>query len=214
MLPNINDMMYMQSVRAQAGDPTYKSRVTEIDEEHLWIEIPLCEQTGKYGVFAAGEELDVYYSQEDGMKWHFRTLVTGRRQDTIRMLSIRKPEQHWLTRMQRRNYLRVQANLETAISTMDGVKFIALSEDISGGGMSFVTHPKWGLRETQLLQCWIAVSFRSGAIEHVPFTGQIVRIQPIHEERVAVMVKFEQISEVEQQKLIRYCFERQFELRK
>lgn len=214
MLPNVNDILYVQLVRENTDELTYKARVTEINEQLLWMEIPLSEETGKFALFSIGEELDIYFSQSDGVKWHFRSQVMGKRQDKIPMMSIRKPETHWLTRMQRRNYLRVQAFLEMAVRTIDGVKFLSLTEDISGGGLSFTTDSKWGLREYQVLECWIAVPFRSGSIEHVPFRGQIVRIHPMEEQRQLVMLKFEQIANVEQQKLIRYCFERQLDLRK
>ncbi|MBG9736067.1 flagellar brake protein [Paenibacillus alvei] len=214
MLPNVNDTLYVQLIREKTEGLTYKARVTEVNEQLLWMEIPLSEETGKYGLFSNGDELDIYFSQSDGTKWNFRSQVMGRRQDTIPMMSIRKPEPHWLTQMQRRNYLRIQAFLEMAIRTTDGVKFLALTEDISGGGLSFTTDFKWGLRESQVLQCWIAVPFRNGSIEHVPFTGHIVRVQPMEEHRQLVMLKFEQIANVEQQRLIRYCFERQLDLRK
>lgn len=214
MLPNVSDTLYVQPVREEADELAYKARVTEINEQLIWMEIPLSEQTGKYGLFSNGEELNVCFSQSDGVKWHFRTQVMGRRNETIPMMSIRKPEPHLVTRMQRRNYLRVQASLEMAIRTLDGVKFLVLTEDISGGGLSFVTVSKWGLRESQIIQSWVAVPFRSGAIEHVSFTGQIVRVQPLDDERQLIMLKFDQIADVEQQKLIRYCFERQLDLRK
>lgn len=213
MLPKINDMLYMQLERSPE-EATYKARVTELDDERIWMEVPLCEETGKFGLFPIGEELDVFFSRNDGIKWHFRSRVEGKRNEAIRMLSIRKPNPDDMAKMQRRNYLRVQAQLETAVSTVDGVPFLACTEDVSGGGVSLTAAPKWGLREGQLLQCWLAVPFRNGTIEHIPFTGEIVRVRPLHEERNLIMMKFGQIAELDQQKLIRFCFERQIDARK
>lgn len=59
MLPKVNDMLYMQLERSPE-EATYKARVTELDDERIWMEVPLCEETGKFGLFAIGEELNVF----------------------------------------------------------------------------------------------------------------------------------------------------------
>ncbi|UHA72942.1 flagellar brake protein [Paenibacillus sp. 481] len=215
MLPNVSDTIMIQSTRSQNGNPEYKARVADIDETSLWIEIPINETTGKYGFFISGEELDVYYTQIEGVKWHFSTAVIGAKQDQgVRLMGLRKPEPHWMTKMQRRSYLRVQAKLEMALRTEDGVKFLAFTEDVSGGGVSFMMDIKQELTELQKIQCWLVAPFKSGAIEHIFFVGEIIRLQSVNEEQQLVMMKFDRIADVEQQRLIRYCFERQLDLRK
>ncbi|MGZ9586884.1 flagellar brake protein [Paenibacillus marinisediminis] len=213
MLPNINDVLYILPASA-ADKPEYKARVSELDETRIWIEVPLQEQTRKFGLFHTGEILEITYIQPDGMKCHFLTSVVGSRQDGIRMLALSKPDPEHITKMQRRSFLRVDSSLELAIRTPEDIRFVVHTEDISGGGASFIAETAWGLQEQQHLSCWIVLPFRNDELEYVQFNAEIVRIQAKTDKHSVVMLKFSEISEGDQQKVIRYCFERQLEARK
>ncbi|MNI93593.1 hypothetical protein D3C73_1515730 [compost metagenome] len=63
------------------------------------------------------------------------------------------------------------------------------------------------------LSCWLLLTYRSGSVEHANFEGEIVRMKQLENGRSLVMLKFSSISDAERQKIIRYCFERQFDFR-
>ncbi|WP_018755289.1 flagellar brake protein [Paenibacillus terrigena] len=216
MLPRVSDLVYIQvaSTDEQEANHEYKSRIVEMDETNLFIEIPLDERTGRYKPLHLGDELSVYFLTEGGVKNYFNTYVCGTRQDVVRMVAIKKPELESISKIQRRNFLRVTAELELAVKLMDQVQFIAITEDVSGGGISFRCDAKWNVKPGQQISCWLLIPYRNGAVEHAQFTAEAVRVKPLTHDKQLVMMKFSEVSETEQQKIIRFCFEKQFDYRK
>ena len=216
MLPRVSDLVYIQVASAdeQEANHEYKSRIVEMDETNLFIEIPLDERTGRYKPLHLGDELSVYFLTEGGVKNYFNTYVCGTRQDVVRMVAIKMPELESISKIQRRNFLRVTAELELAVKLMDQVQFIAITEDVSGGGISFRCDAKWSVKPGQQISCWLLIPYRNGMVEHAQFTAETVRVKPLTHDKQLVMMKFSDVSETEQQKIIRFCFEKQFDYRK
>lgn len=213
MLPSVNDMLYILPSSSE-DRMEYKARVSELDDECIWIEIPLQENTGKYGLFSTGEMLEVAFHTQDGMKCLFLSKVIGRREDGIRMLSILKPHPDHVTKMQRRSFLRVDAVLELAVRTENGTRFVVHTEDISGGGASIIVEHKWGLQAEQQIECWLVIPQKNDELDYVSFRGEVVRIQRRNDRYDVVMLKFTDIHEQAQQKIVRFCFDRQLQLHK
>lgn len=184
-----------------------------MEDESILIEIPMQESNGRLKKLFVGDELSVYFLTEGGIKNYFNTHVLGFKEDVIRMVRLRKPEAESIFKIQRRSFFRVNAELELAVKDALGSRFLVRTEDIGGGGTSFLSDAKITLGVADKLSCWLLVSYRNGSTEHVNFEGEIVRIKPLETGRNLVMVKFSAISDTERQKIIRYCFERQFDFR-
>lgn len=216
MLPKVSDLVYIQVASAdeEEGHKEYKSRIAELDDERLFIEIPLDEKTGRFKKLHLGDELSVYFLTEGGVKNYFNSYVYGFKEEVVKMVIITKPAPESITKIQRRNFFRVSAELEIAVKLMDQIRFVALTEDVSGGGISFRCEGKWKLGAHQEISCWLLVPYKNGTVEHVQFNAEIVRAVKLETGKQQVMAKFKSISESEQQKIIRFCFERQFDLRK
>ncbi|GIP20134.1 flagellar protein [Paenibacillus sp. J22TS3] len=215
LLPKINDLVYIQvaSELDKEEKVEYKSRISEIEEDSFLIEVPINVEGGGLKKLYMGDELSIYFMTEEGVKNYFNTYVLGFVNENIRLVRIRKPDPESITKIQRRNFLRVTADLEVAVRTQQNVRFVARTEDIGGGGFSFYCEPQYTLLEGDILHCWLLLPYKNGAIEHVPMEAQIVRKKKLDTGRTLVMLKFESISDMERQKLIRYCFERQFDFR-
>lgn len=216
LFPNINDVLYIQIASADEiqGVYEYKSRITELEDDNFLIEIPISQTNGHLKKLFLGEELSVFFMSEGGIKNYFNTHVTGFKEDVLRMVRIHKPAIEGITKIQRRSFLRVQANLEIAVKCNPGeTSFLALTDDVGGGGVSFHTNSKAAIEEGQLLSCWILVPYKNGTQEHVPFESEVVRVKEEENGRKLVMLKYERIADLERQKLIKYCFERQLEFR-
>lgn len=213
MLPSVNDMLYILPSSSQ-DRIEYKARVSELDEEHIWIEIPLQEKTGKYGLFPEGEMIEVTFNTQDGTKGLFLTKVSGKRDDGIRMLSILKPNPDHVSKMQRRSFLRVDAKLEVAVRTENGTRIVVHSEDISGGGASIIVENKWALQQGQHLECWAVIPQKNEELEYITFVAEIVRVQERNDKYSVIMLKFTDIQETAQQKIVRFCFDRQLQIHK
>ncbi|MNO86528.1 Flagellar brake protein YcgR [compost metagenome] len=215
MYPKVSEVIYIHidSADEQEVGVIYKSRISDIEEESLLIEIPMQEDSGKLKRLFIGDELSAHYITGDGVKHYFNTYVLGFKEDVIRMVRINKPKPEDISKIQRRTYFRVNANLELSVKKEDQVQFITHTEDVSGGGISFFSESKYHIKEGDQLSCWLLIHYKNGSIEHVPFQAEVVRIGNGDQNRNIVMLRFTEIFNSERQKLIRYCFERQMDFR-
>jgi len=216
MLPKVNQILYLQVASSDEEESKieYKSRIADAGEDRLLIEVPLNERTGRFKKLYLGDELSAYFVTEGGVKNYFISHVMGFREDVIRLIEIQKPDSESITQVQRRSFLRVAAELELAIKLSEHVKFLAMTDDVGGGGISFISEGRWPVKSGDGLDCWLLLPYKNGTLEHANFKAEIVRVKPLETGRNQVMVKFSEISDGERQKIIRYCFERQLEFRK
>lgn len=215
MYPKINDIMY---VLVDSGDEKeaaieYKSKLCDMDEDSMLIEIPMQEISGKLKHLYIGDELSIYFLSEGGVKNYFNTYVLGHKEDVIRMVRLRKPDPDSISKVQRRSFLRVLADLEVAVRLKDGTRMITRTDDVSGGGVSVYSDHQYGIQSGDRISCWLLVPYKNGSVEHVPFEGEVIRVKEADKNRSLSMVKFTSISDMERQKVIKYCFERQFDFR-
>ncbi|WP_228468963.1 flagellar brake protein [Paenibacillus sp. JNUCC32] len=215
LYPKINDVLYIQLDTGDEKEASivYKSRISDMDDESMYMEVPLQEGTGRLKKLYIGDELSAYFLTEGGVKNFFNSYVLSHHEDVIRLVRIKKPEPDQITKVQRRSFLRVQAELELAVMAKDGTRLLTKTDDVGGGGVSFYLEPDKSFAEGSLLSCWILIPFKNGSVEHVPLEGEVVRVKQLPGNRSIVMLKFNQIVDMERQKLIRYCFERQFDFR-
>lgn len=215
MYPKINEYLYIQVASSDTAEAEveYRSRIAETDDEAFLIEIPMQESSGRLKRLFMGDELSAYFITEGGIKNYFNTHVLGFKEDVIRMVRVQKPAEESIFKIQRRSFFRVNAELELAVKDSNGSRFLVRTDDIGGGGTSFLADNKVKMEVGGKISCWLLVPFRNGSTEHVYFEGEVVRIKELENGRNLAMVKFVAITDTERQKIIRYCFERQFDFR-
>ncbi|MFB6362530.1 flagellar brake protein [Paenibacillus elgii] len=216
MLPKVNQMLFIQinSIDDEEARQEYKSRIADVSDTYISMEVPMNDKSGKLKRLYPGDELSVYFITEGGMKNYFNSSVLGFSDDVIRLVLIKKPEPESITKVQRRNFLRVPAVLEIAVKFSEQLQFVSLTDDVGGGGISFLCEGYVPAETGCTVECWLLVPFKSGLIEHVPFKSEIVRVKVLETGKKQVMMRFSEITDRERQKIIRYCFERQFDIRK
>ncbi|NOU99237.1 glycosyl transferase [Paenibacillus sp. LMG 31457] len=216
MLPKVNQILHIQvnSIDDEESKIEYRSRIADVTDLSIVIEIPMNEQTGRLKKLYYGDELNTYYVGQGGVKHYFTTSVTGYREDVIRLIELHKPESEAITQVQRRSFLRVPAELEIAVKVSDQIQFIGVTDDVGGGGISFVYDGQIPLGVNMAISCWLLVPFKNGNIEHISFSGEIVRVKHLETGKQLAMLRFVDILDRERQKLIRFCFERQMDFRK
>lgn len=215
LLPKINDLVYIQvaSVNKKEEEKECKSRIADVEDDYYLIEMPIEIGTGRIKRLFVGDELSVYFLTDEGVKNYFNTYVIGFAEDVIHLIRIRKPIEESITKIQRRDFLRVIADLELAVKLKDNTRFVAYTDDVGGGGVSFLCDPSFRLNQGDQLYCWLLLPYKNGTVEHAPFEAEVVRTKKLETGRSRVMLKFVTISDMERQKIIRYCFERQFDFR-
>ncbi|WP_426453534.1 flagellar brake protein [Paenibacillus sp. S-38] len=216
LLPKVNQILHIQieSIDEEEARQEYKSRIADLTDTEIIMEVPINETTGRLKKLFKGDGLSVYFIAEGGVKNYFHTEVTGFRDEVIRLVAIRRPEPEAVTQIQRRSYLRVPAELEIAVRFPDGERQVVLTDDVSGGGLSLLCPPAVRTAEGQSLECWLLIHMKSGAVEHIPFTAEIVRVKLHETGKQQLMLRFTEITDKDRQKIIRYCFERQLDIRK
>lgn len=216
MLPKVNQILHMQmnSIDDEESKIEYKSRIADVTEKSIIIEIPLNEKTGRLKKLYQGDEISAHFLGQGGVKHYFTTEVTAFTEDVIRLVELRLPELSAITQVQRRNFLRVLAELEIAVKLNDQIQFVGLTDDVGGGGISFICDGHIPIGMNAIISCWVLAPFKNGTIEHIPFTAEVVRVKSTDTGRQLVMIRFADIADRERQKLIRFCFERQMDFRK
>jgi c-di-GMP-binding flagellar brake protein YcgR len=214
--PKINQTLFLQlnSIDEEESKQEYKTRIADIQEQYIAMEIPIHEKTGRLKRFYAGDELSVYFISEGGVKNYFTTSVLGFKEDVVRLVVIKRPQEEAITQVQRRNFLRVPAELEVAVRVSDNIRFLGITEDVSGGGISFFCEKQVPIQQGNETDCWLLLMYKNGKVDHVSFKGELVRVKPLETRQQLVMLRFTDIKEGERQKIIRYCFERQLDFRK
>ncbi|WP_249902320.1 flagellar brake domain-containing protein [Paenibacillus sp. PK3_47] len=215
MYPKINEYLYIQIASSDAAEAEieYRARIADMEDEAFLIEIPMQVGNGRLKKLFVGDELSIYFMTDGGIKNYFSTHVVGFKEDVIRMVRLRKPPADSIFKVQRRSFLRVNADLELAVKDALGGRFLVRTDDLGGGGTSFLSDGKINVKVGDKLSCWIMLPYRNGSTEHANFEGEVVRIKELENRRSLTMLKFSAISDQERQKIIRYCFERQFDFR-
>ncbi|KRF12279.1 glycosyl transferase [Paenibacillus sp. Soil787] len=206
--------MHVNSIDDEESKIEYKSRIADVTDSVIAIEVPLNEKTGRLKKLYQGDELNTFFLGQGGVKHYFTTSVTGFREDVIHLVELRKPEPEAITQVQRRSFLRVLAELEIAVKLSDQIQFIGVTDDVGGGGISFVCEGHIPIGMNAIISCWVLAPFKNGNIEHIPFTGEVVRVKQLESGKQLAMIRFTDIADRERQKLIRFCFERQMDFRK
>lgn len=216
MLPKVNQILYIQvnSIDPEEAMQEYKSRIADMTPSYISLEVPIHVKTGKLKRLYAGDQINAYFLTEGGVKNYFNSVVLGFKEEVIRLILIKAPEEEQITKVQRRNFLRVPAELELAIKLNDQLMFTAATDDVGGGGVSFLCESRVPVKRNDTVSCWLLLPFRNGQIEHAGFKGEIVRIKPLENGKLIVMVQYTEIADNERQRIIRYCFERQLDFRK
>jgi c-di-GMP-binding flagellar brake protein YcgR len=216
LLPKVNQMLVMNvnSIDEDEAKEELKARIADVLDEHILIELPMLVKSGKVKKLYAGDELSACYETDGGVKNYFITSVLGFREDVLKLVILKKPQQESITKVQRRNFLRVPAELEIAVKVSELVQFMGFTDDVGGGGISFLCEKHVPIQVKNEASCWLLVPFKNGKVDHVNFRAELVRVKPTEDDLQLVMLRFIDISDRERQKIIRYCFERQLELRK
>jgi c-di-GMP-binding flagellar brake protein YcgR len=216
LLPMVNQNLLLQvkSIDEEEAKIEYKSRITDVTDEGIVMEVPVHERSGQLKKLYMGDEISACFENEGGVKNYFNTSVVGLKEDVIQLVVIKKPDPEAITKIQRRRFVRVPAELEIAVKFSNQLQFVAITGDIGGGGISFICDGYIPLSFKYTISCWLLVPFKAGTIEHIPLKGEIVRVKVLETGKQLAKLRFVDITESDRQKLIRFCFERQMDFRK
>ncbi|WP_245203667.1 flagellar brake protein [Ammoniphilus resinae] len=195
----------------------HKSRIADFKGDLIAIEVPISEEDGKMKSFAQDSEVAVSFIVEGGSRYGFESKVVERMNENIPLLLITMPQPDKIIKIQQRDYLRVPANLVLKLKTVESNQSVQVTTvDVSGGGIAFTADKSLSFAKGNELDCVIEVPRDRGENELLEFNATVIRVIPPTEERLVqvIAIKITEIQERNRDKIIRYCFKRQVELRK
>lgn len=190
----------------------YKSRVVDLVDDTLMIDYPVHVETGKTVFMTNETALLVSFTDELKMSYSFKTKVQGRRLEGVPMLQLLYRGDDHLIKIQRREFVRVDVNLDVAVED-EGEVTRLVTADISAGGLAINLPDLQALRENATVKLVIVLPFQKRDIEYVRAKAKIVRIWE-EKGRIIASLEFLEVSDTNRQQIVQFCFERQLQLKK
>ncbi|MGM8213988.1 flagellar brake protein [Bacillaceae bacterium W0354] len=198
----------------------FSSKLVEITKQKLYIDYPINEKTGKTALLIDGSEIQVSFIAQDGNIYKYHTHITGRKMlNNLRVLLVKRPTKDQLHKIQRREYVRIDVALDVALYPLDESKcpLITRTRDISGGGMAVEAFDKLDEYESgDEMEVTIVLPFDSNDYTYIKATAQVIRC--IYNDKSSktgiITYKFTKIDDQLREKIIKFCFVKQLEIRK
>lgn len=182
---------------------SYQSRLMAIDEDALIVALPKLQ--GRAISLPEGTHVHVVITQEDAI-YDFESEVLGEWEEFPPALKLELPEA--IRRTQRRDFVRVAAEIPLVLLDETGLRIEAKTWDLSGGGLSFLHNTPLRGQVTLLLQ----LPKNEDQAELIEVAGSIRRCQN-YSGRFLVGVVFGELPEPTREKIIAFLFRRMRELR-
>lgn len=190
----------------------FRCRVVEKIDNIIYIDYPINTETNKTAFLIDGAQFRVFYNTETKESYCFNTEVLGRKGGNIHTIMLACPPIDEFIKIQRREYVRVETPVDIAIE-FEGHNYQFVAEDISAGGTAIHIKTPVGFKDGDEVQVLAVLPFSNGDIHYVETAATVVRIFERDEVQVA-SIRFTDTDEVDQQHIVRFCFERQVLIRK
>ncbi|KAA0966150.1 glycosyltransferase [Sporosarcina sp. ANT_H38] len=189
----------------------FKSKVVDIGDGFVMIDYPTHIETGRTAFFMDGTQLNVTFIDNLKMSYAFRTEVSGRLNEGIPMIKLSYPGDDQLIKVQRREFVRVESAIDIAVEK-DGRFTQYVAADFSAGGVALNLLNRDAFKVDEILSLTIVLPFMNHEIKYVKADARVIRIWE-KDGRIIASLQFEAINQVERQYVIRFCFERQLQMR-
>ncbi|WP_066872334.1 flagellar brake protein [Clostridium mediterraneense] len=183
------------NIEIYEDDKVYKSRIQSVNDDEIYIDIPL--HNNEYLILNKGDDIHLIKYGNEGSVYELSCKVIDRKiEGNIRLYRLSEP--YDIKKIQRRNYVRVE--------TIRGIKcfrkdeeFNALILDLSGGGMKIKSNKKLEIDEE-------IVSFVKTDDGKFMVKGKIIRVEETSFNQYSLGIEFVDIEERTREKIIKLVF--------
>lgn len=190
----------------------FRCKVVEKTEDMLFIDYPINVATKKTVFLLDGTQFRATFLTENKQSFAFNTEVLGRRSGNIPMIMLVRPSKEEFIKIQRREYVRVDTPADVAVN-FDNQTYQFVTHDISAGGIALNLNRIVNFKDGDLVNLTIVLPFSNGEIKYIQTDARIVRIFDRDNLKIA-SIQFSDTDEMDQQLIVRFCFERQLIIRK
>lgn len=217
-LPKLGQQLFIMRMRdRERGD----AHVLDISQTAIVFELPLSTNSNTLLALDAKDPVLISYFAVDGSLQQFETTIHQKiAQNELQTLQILTPKAEEIRHIQRRSFVRVPANFAVAflVPKREGgiplVRGKGLTHDISGGGIRF--HPESDVPVVAGDTITVQFSLPKDAptTPAVSAKGIVLRLKPHELLSIPILsIRFTEISNAAQQRIVQYAFKRQLELR-
>lgn len=191
----------------------YRCKVVEKNDYYLFIDYPIESRTNKTSFLPKGTHCRATYVGKDKSVYSFKTKIVANVIKNIPTLAIHFPAVEDITRIQRREYVRVETAVDIAIHGPND-PFVTVTSDISGGGMCIILPNEAIVNENDTLNIWAVLHTQSEVNRYVNASAVVISVKESKNSVALASLKFTSIENHARQSIIQYCFEKQREARK
>lgn len=191
-------------IEVEYDNNIYKTQIQDIKENEIAISIPVA--NGQYLTLLKGEELVMYYNDNNGTVFKFKSRILARGQENrIPLYILSQP--YDVEVVQRRNFVRVSlaqnisyCKIDTKPEAVSRKSFLpGLILDLSGGGMRLKLNEKLNIGDDIIVML-------DNEGKEILVKGKVMRIESTEDKRWICGVSFEDIDNRTRENIIRMVF--------
>ncbi|ERN54158.1 flagellar brake domain-containing protein [Alkalihalophilus marmarensis] len=215
----IGTTIQLETIEDSKDKESKKMRCRLVDKSKglCIIDYPIDQKTEKTSFLIDGTKLKASFITEANVVYEFNTEVIGREKRNIPVLFLMDPGKDKYYRIQRRNYVRVEAANDVAVHSIDDAfkPFTSVTVDISGGGCAVLLPDEVVLSVDTQVDITIVLPMQKSENQYVRARCRVVRsYKPRIEAKTRASLQFIDVNQKDQDQIVRYCFERQVVLRR
>ena len=189
----------------------YKCKVVEFTDSKLYIDYPIHMETEKTVFLIDGTQLKGSFVFNDTTVYSFETEVTGRKKSNIPMICLHYPRPDELVKVQRRQFVRVDTSVDAAIITPKA-SYPTITMDLSAGGCAVKLLKNQSYEAGMEVEIILVLPMQTGEYNYLNVPGKVIRVWDKGTGKIASL-EFTELKELQQQNILRFCFEKQLALR-
>lgn len=191
-----------ERIEVVSNDKSYKSLVTDIDDDSIKINVPVCE--GEYLVLYSGQLIEINMYLDSGKCYNFNARVLSKgKEGNIPYYKLSEPFN--IRRIQRRDNFRVSVmknvtyrNISQSDNSTPYIEAVMI--DLSGGGAKLKIDEKVNMHDR------LAIKMVIKGID-ILVEGEVIRIEKSDDKQKLCGVKFLDISQANTDRIIEELFE-------
>lgn len=208
----IGTVLTLEPIVSDNKTEKLQCKVVEQRGHTVYIDYPVNLATKKTVFLIDGTQFRATFHTENNENIAFKTEVLGRVYEKIPMIMLHLPPKEEFIKIQRREFVRVNTQADVALEYQNHF-YQFVTEDISAGGLALKSRNGFPFNEQEIVELTIVLPFTNGDINYVITKAKVVRVFE-KEDGVFASMQFIETDEIDQQTIVRFCFERQLLLRK
>lgn len=213
---SVGDIILMETISDNEDEKiVFRSKVLDIKDDSFLIGPPIKEETNRTEpIILENTTFEVQFVAKNQKVYKFQTKVIDKKRNGIAMFALELPDEKEFINIQRRSFIRVDAQLKVKVISPDNEfpAFDTISVDISAGGLKLILPKNITIEKDQLAICTFVLPLSQNDV-YMQLKSKVVRITDKISKRY-MSLQFEDITENDRQSIVKFCFERQLALRK